>query len=72
MIQNGRPPLFPESCDTYKSSIRYFEPIYRYHSVNEQKIHRFLNQGKESESEEKLVKIMGCTWREYVPEKYEP
>lgn len=72
MIQNGRPPLFPEPNDAYKSAVRYLELIYRYHEVNERIIPKFLNHGKESESEEKLIKIMGCTWEEYMPEKYEP
>lgn len=72
MIQNNRPPLFLEPNDTYKSSIRYFELIYRYHSSEDKKKSKYLNHGKESEHVDKLIKIMGCTWEEYVPQEYNP
>lgn len=72
MIQNGRPPLFSEPDDTYKSSLRYFELIYSYHSSEGKKKSEFLNHGKESEHVDELIKIMGCTWEEYVPQTYDP
>lgn len=72
MIENSHPPLFPNPYDTYKSSLRYFELLYRYHSSGEKTIYSSLNFGKDSESEDILIKIMGCTWEEYVPEEYCP
>ena len=70
MIKNGRPPLFADSSDTYECAKRYIELLRRYHKVRGERISAFLNYGQESESEEELIKIMGCTWEDYIPEKY--
>ena len=64
MIKNNRPPLFDDPTDTYESSKRYIEITHRYgHPA-------FSAFGIRSRPKEELIRIMGCTWAEYVPEIY--
>ncbi len=71
MIKNGRPPLFTDPTDTYESSLRYVEIMRRYRqSENDSKYPSLTDFGKEREWVDILIKKMGCTWDDYVPESY--
>lgn len=71
MIKNGRPPLFADPLDTYACSLRYVEIMRRYRErESDSALPSLTDFGKRRETVDLLVKIMGCTWSDYVPEKY--
>ena len=71
MIANGRPPLFADSNDTYQSSLRYVEIMRRYRESESDLASPSLTDfGKRREMVDVLIQIMGCTWKDYVPETY--
>lgn len=71
MIKNGRPPLFADPLDTYQCSLRYVE-IMRWYRERESDLASpsLTDFGKRCEMVDVLIKIMGCAWDDYVPEKY--
>ena len=71
MIKNGRPPLFENPLDTYGCAIRYVEIMRRYRERESDSVFPSLTDfGKRREMVDELIKIMGCTWEEYIPENY--
>lgn len=71
MLQNGRPPLFADPEDTYRSSLRYVELMRRYAERESDLISVSLADfGMKREFADVLTETMGCTWEDYVPETY--
>jgi len=71
MVKNRRPPLFADPSDTYESSLRYVEIMRRYRErENDSPYPSLTDFGKRREMVDVLIKIMGCTWDDYVPENY--
>ena len=69
MVKNGRPPLFAAPADTYACSLRYVEVMRCYRqSESDSKYPSLTDFGIEREWVDVLVKKMGCTWDDYVPE----
>jgi len=64
MIKYNRHPIFADPTDTYESSRRYIEITHRYGHPT------FSGFGVKSRPKEELIKIMGCTWVEYIPKVY--
>ena len=71
MIKNGRPPLFTDPANTYESSLRYVEIMRCYRQKEtDSKSPSLTDFGKEREWVDALIKKMGCSWNDYVPESY--
>lgn len=71
MIENGRPPLFDDPFDTFKSALRYVEIMRKYRQdETDSKYHTRDIFGKEIEWADVLVEKMGCSWDDYIPDKY--
>ena len=72
MVKNGRPPLFDDPYDTYKSSIRYVEIMRGYRERERESAYpsRTTDFGMRREMVDVLIEIMGCTWEDYTPETY--
>lgn len=71
MVKNGRPPLFADPFDTYKSSLRYVEIMRRYRECESDSPYPSLTDfGKRRETVDVLIEKMGCTWNDYIPESY--
>ena len=71
MIKNGRPPLFADPSDTYESSLRYVEIMRCYRQrETDSKYPSLTDFGKEREWVDVLIKKMGSSWDDYIPESY--
>lgn len=71
MIKNARPPLFEDTADVYGCALRYIELMRIYcESENELAMPSLTDFGKRREMAEVLIKKMGCSWEDYVPEIY--
>lgn len=71
MVKNGRPPLFADPSDTYESSLRYVEIMRRYRERESDSPYPSLTDfGKRREMVDVLIEKMGCTWNDYIPERY--
>lgn len=71
MIKNGRPPLFSEPDDTYLSSLRYVELMRRYRERESDSIYPDITDfGRKREMVDVLIEIMGCPWKDYIPQSY--
>ena len=72
MIKNGRPPLFPDPDDTYACSKIYVEIMRRYRERESDSPYpsSLTDFGKRREMVDVLIKKMGCSWSDYVPQSY--
>lgn len=71
MIKNSRPPIFADPSDTYNCSLRYVAIMRGYRECESELAQPSLTDfGKRREMVDVLIKIMGCTWDDYIPESY--
>lgn len=72
MIKNRRPPLFDDPSDTFESSLRYVEIMRRYRENESENAFpsSTTDFGLRREMVDLLIKRMGCSWEDYIPEIY--
>lgn len=71
MIQHNRPPLFADTTDVYACSLRFVEIMRRYRErESDSALPDLTDFGVRREMVDALIKIMGCTWQDYVPQTY--